>query len=142
MSHVPRGDRRLPGGCNSRDLDVADFHASTYPPSLRSDVACGSCAGFIERNDPAFEVFLERSVEGFFERSLTPAWRENLQPEPHFKDGDRRRPDRFRRLGIDPSDHGWIRLPLHQGGDHIRVKENHGSNTAGVAASSRNSGIS
>ena len=142
VAHVARGNGGLACGRDSRDLDIADFNGPTQSAAIGGDSCRGLRSRFVEGNDATFEILLERFAEGLFQQSSPPSGCKKLQPIANFEDGDRRRPDGFRRLRIQPLDHDWIHLPLHECRDHIRVEQDHGSNTAGRTDWPRSSGIS
>ena len=82
----------------------------------------------------ALQVLLNHLGEGPFEPPSPLAVREDLQPEPDFEDRDGGRPDRFRGLGVQPSDDFRTGLTLHERREDIRVQQDHEPRSAGRGA--------
>ena len=93
MLRVSRRECRFSGGDDSGNQRVTDLYRSTGTAQLRCQDARRLCCAVIEWKNPALQVLLKGSGEGFFELTPSSARREECQPEPDLKHGDGRGPD-------------------------------------------------
>src|SRR5262249_20330189 len=130
------------GDGDTGDLDVAQIDRTAGTPVLRSD-ATGELSGErIEGQHPVLEVLFERPGKGGLQKSSAPSSRQQLQAETDLEDGDRGRPDGFRRQTVEPPNDDRVRLAVHEGRDHVGIEEDHDSKSAGRTGWPRNSEMS
>src|SRR5215212_1778245 len=112
VAHVARCDGGPARHCDPSNLYVANLDAPTQPAAVGGDASRRLRGGFVEWDHPALEILFKRLAESLLQQSSAPSGGKKLQPKANFKNGDRRGPDGFRGLRIEPSHDERIRLSL------------------------------
>jgi hypothetical protein len=142
VAHVPRRQN-----CMRRKHNPGDHRVPQLTGTPLFLTHCHQIGGVlrrfaIEMRDSALQHLVQQLFECTHQSCLPFSCGHDLEPEAYLEDADRCRPYRLAGLSIQPANHCVIRLLAHQRGEHIGVKKDHGSRTAGRAACPRNSGIS
>jgi hypothetical protein len=100
---------------NAGDLDIPDLDAPASTLPARGDSPGSNGSPLVEGLHPAFQLLLEKLVEGllWFLSSLVGV--EEPKTRSDLEDGDGGRPYGLRRLIVEPGDDSRVRRPLHQG---------------------------
>ncbi len=115
VAEVARGKRCPPSGNDAGDLDIPDLDAPTSTLPARGDSAGSNGSPLVERLHPAFQLLLEKLVEGLLQFSSSLAGVEEPETRSDLEDGDSGHPYGLRRLIVEPGDDSRVRSPLHQG---------------------------
>ena len=134
VTDVARGDRCSPRKCYPRYLSVPQLDRLARALTSSDNCTGRICGGDVEGEDPLVEILVEHPLKGSFEMPTTARRRKELQARSDLEHGDRRRPNRLRRLSVEPVDHDGLWLGSHECRQHVGVEQDHGSERSAPCA--------